>query len=82
VNQSFRRAVLALITLLAVGATTATQRAYAEQQYEQGTYGWCAWACGLATGACCVFAPELCEVCAMGAQPCIDYCEAHYPNGA
>lgn len=73
------RAALIVTTVVALSASTVSNRAYAAEAVPaQETQGWCFWACGLGLLGCCIFAPELCDICGLGADPCIDYCEAHY----
>lgn len=75
--RHFSRAALVVTMVTALSATTVNNKAFAAEAQAQDQ-GWCFWACGLSLAACCVFAPELCEICSLGADPCIDYCEAHY----
>jgi hypothetical protein len=71
--QPFKRIILALMVVASLNVAGLNQRAaYAEQDH-----WWCTVACGLGTAACCIYLEALCGVCAEGASPCIDYCNAH-----
>ncbi len=70
---------VALLAAVVALSTISPNRARAQDAQDAG---WCFWACGLTITACCFFAPELCEVCSMGTEPCINWCSQHYPGGA